>query len=178
MEKPNMKKPAVKKLWLMVSMALGAAFAQADTLEISIEIPRIDVAEYHRPYVAIWLQQQSNVTNLAVWYDVGMKEGKGQEWLKDMRQWWRRSGRALEFPIDGVTAATRAPGIHTLTFDSADKPLSELPPGDYQLVVEAAREVGGREMVSIPFSWPLSEAQTLEASGETELGRVGLQLKP
>ena len=168
----------MKKYGLIMAMVLGAVPVHADKLEISVEIPRLDVAEYHRPYVAIWLQQQSPVTNLAVWYDVGMKEGKGQEWLKDMRQWWRRSGRALEFPIDGVTAATRAPGVHTLEFDGADKPLSELAPGEYQLVVEAAREVGGRELVSIPFSWPLTEAETLEASGETELGRVALQLIP
>ena len=177
MTKPNVK-TRMKNIGLMVAMVLGAASVQADKIEVSVEIPRLDVAAYHRPYVAIWLQQQRQVTNLAVWYDVGMEDGGGQEWLKDMRQWWRRSGRALEFPIDGVTAATRAPGVHTLVFDSAEKPLSELPAGDYELVVEASREVGGRELISIPFSWPLTEARKLEASGETELGRVELQLTP
>lgn len=168
----------MKKYWLMMVMAMGASAVQAGKLEVSVEIPRLDVAEYHRPYVAIWLQQQNQVTNLAVWYDVGMKEGKGQEWLKDMRQWWRRSGRTLDFPIDGVTSATRAPGVHTLTFDSADQPLAELPPGEYQLMVEAAREVGGRELVTIPFTWPAEEAQTYAAKGENELGRVALQVTP
>ena len=49
---------------------------------------------------------------LAVWYDVRTKtnnpEGEGTKWLKDMRQWWRRGGRDLSVPIDGVTSATRA----------------------------------------------------------------------
>ncbi|MFA5495362.1 MAG: DUF2271 domain-containing protein [Porticoccaceae bacterium] len=168
----------MKKSLSVLLLALAATSAQAGNLDVSVEIPRLDVAEYHRPYVALWLQQNSQVTNLAVWYDVGLKEGKGQEWLKDIRQWWRRSGRGLEFPIDGVTGATRAPGTHTITFDTAAQPLADLPPGDYQLVVEAAREVGGRELVSIPFTWPLTEAQTLDARGSEELGAVQLRLTP
>ena len=42
----------------------------------------------------------------------------------------------------------------------------------------AAREVGGREMVRIPFQWPPKAAATGQAKGETELGAVSLSLKP
>ena len=46
--------------------------------------------------------------NLAVWYQIdGPEEGFGTKWLPDLRQWWRRSGRNLEFPVDGLTSATR-----------------------------------------------------------------------
>jgi len=44
--------------------------------------------------------------------------------------------------------------------------------------VEAAREVGGRELVSIPFTWPAAQATSLQAQGQTELGAITLQVKP
>ena len=56
--------------------------------------------------------------------------------------------------------------------------MAELPAGDYQLVVEAAREVGGREVVRIPFQWPPASAQQLRAEGTEELHDVTLTLTP
>lgn len=153
--------------------------AQAAQLNVEIEIPRLDVAEYHRPYVAIWIEQgNQHIADLAVWYDLKMKNNEGEKWLKDMRQWWRRSGRTLNFPIDGVSSATRAVGKHQLSFDSQNPVLSKLPAGDYQLLVEAAREVGGRELIKIPFTWPPQAEHTETAQGSTELGAIVLQVKP
>src|SRR5690606_16025843 len=82
--------------------------ALAAELNVTVEVPRLEVAEYHRPYVAVWLEQgrREVVANLAVWYDVEMPNGEGKEWLKDMRQWWRRTGRSLEMPVDAFTGAT------------------------------------------------------------------------
>tara|TARA_R110002073_G_scaffold220878_1_gene381014 strand:+ start:12739 stop:13269 length:531 start_codon:yes stop_codon:yes gene_type:complete len=159
------------------------ASANDDTvkLEATVEIPKLNVSEYHRPYVAVWVQDQNRnvVANLAVWYQMKKgNEGEGTKWLPDLRQWWRRSGRSLELPVDGVTGATRPAGQHTLKFASNDKRLAELESGEYELIVEAAREVGGREMVQIPFSWPPAKATTHRASGETELGEVSLTLNP
>jgi hypothetical protein len=53
-----------------------------------------------------------------------------------------------------------------------------LPAGDYQLVVEAAREVGGRELVRVPFAWPPQATRSAQARGEHELGTVSLNLAP
>lgn len=163
----------------LILLASAAPLAAAE-LNVTVEVPRMNVAEYHRPYVAIWIERddQSVAANLSHWYDVKLKNGEGTKWLKDMRQWWRRSGRDLDFPVDGVSAATRPVGQHTLTFDGATAPLGDLPAGDYRLVVEAAREVGGRELLKLPFQWPPSAAQTQETRGETELGRIALELIP
>lgn len=92
--------------------------AQATNLELSIELPRLNVAEYLCPYVAIWIENadQDAVGDLAVWYDVAKKNNEGAEWLKDMRQWWRRSGRNQTFPVDGVSGATKLVGTHGLEF--------------------------------------------------------------
>jgi len=103
------------------------------------------VAEYHRPYVAIWIEKQgATPRTLSVWYDYDMKKGEGTKWLRDVRQWWRASGRTMSFPADGVTGATRAPGDNKIAFVAGKGPLGALSPGNYTLIVEAAREVGGQ----------------------------------
>jgi hypothetical protein len=167
-----------QKLFLLPALLLSQ-FAVAGGLEVSVEVPRLDVAEYHRPYLAIWLEKEGGgLTDLAVWYDVKLKDKEGEKWLKDIRQWWRRSGRSQDFPIDGVSAATRAPGVHKLGFSAGQAPLGELAAGQYTLLVEAAREVGGRELLKIPFTWPASERQVLPAKGGSELGEIVLTVSP
>jgi hypothetical protein len=77
-----------------------------------------------------------------------------------------------------VSSATRPAGKHALDFDAASAPLATLKPGEYELVVEAAREVGGREILRIPFKWPAAAAVSGSAKGKEELGEVALQIKP
>lgn len=152
--------------------ALGAE------LQVTVEIPRLEVAEYHRPYVALWVEgADGKVTNLAAWYDVKKRNEEGEKWLKDMRQWWRKVGRDLTLPIDGISGATRAPGTHTVTFTTGKGAIENLAPGKYEFVIEAAREVGGRELLRIPFELPAKGAAALSAQGEHELGAVKLAVK-
>lgn len=159
---------------------LVAAPALAADLEISIEIPKLDVAEYHRPYVAVWLEgpDKKVAANLAVWYDVANRNQEGDKWLKDLRQWWRRTGRTLTVPADGLTSATRAPGTHDIKFDATHPALKALAAGEYELVIEAAREVGGREVLRVPLQWPPEKGTTASAKGEHELGSVAVTVKP
>jgi hypothetical protein len=167
------------------SLAVGALCAVpafAGNLAVNIELPRLTVSEYHRPYVAVWVEraEQAAPVTLAVWYDQKTRggDGEGTKWLKDLRQWWRRTGRELQMPVDGVSGATRPAGRQTLTFTEGTAPLAKLPPGAYQLMVEAAREHGGRETVAIPFQWPPTAGQQLQAKGSAEIGAVSLDLKP
>ena len=158
-------------------LVLTIASASAADLSLSVEIPNVPVAEYHRPYVAVWIEgaDQTIAANLAVWYQL---RGDHTKWLPDLRQWWRRGGRDLKVPVDGLTGATRPVGQHLLKFDAAQAPLKALAPGQYALVVEAVREVGGREAVRIPFEWPIKKATQESASGQKELGKIALSLNP
>lgn len=166
-----------KRILAGLAALLAAGTTLGAELTLTLAIPRIDVSEYHRPYVAVWVEDAGQqATNLAVWYAVSDREGA--KWLADLRQWWRRSGRDQSLPIDGVTGATRPAGQHILRFDSAAAPLSGLAPGEHTLVVEAVREVGGREVVRIPFTWPVTAAVTHAAQGKSELGAVSLALVP
>jgi hypothetical protein len=167
----------------LISLTLTGALAApalAAEAKLKVEIPRLNVAEYHRPYVAIWIERpdQSVVGNIAVWYDLKLKDNEGTKWLKDMRQWWRRIGRDLTMPVDGISSATRAPGEHQVTLPMDAEPFAKLAAGEYQLVVEAAREVGGREILRLPFQWPLKGPQVLKVSGQHELDAISLDIKP
>ncbi|MEO9078499.1 MAG: DUF2271 domain-containing protein [Rhodanobacter sp.] len=169
--------------FLLACVALIVASPLAATeLNLTLQIPEQKAAEYHRPYTAIWIERAADhsvVAQLAAWYaQKGSKEGAGSKWLPDLRQWWRRGGRDLSLPVDGVSGATRPAGQYQLKFVDGQAPLGTLVAGDYVLVVEAVREVGGRELVRLPFRWPVAATQHLGGHGSTELGAVSLDINP
>ncbi|WP_243049678.1 DUF2271 domain-containing protein [Dyella sp. RRB7] len=171
----------MRRLLLSMPALLLAAPAVAADLNVTVQIPQLDVAEYHRPYTAVWVEREDHsvAAQLAVWYaQKESKEGAGTKWLPELRQWWRRGGRDLQMPVDGVSGATRPAGDQKLSFHEGKAPLGQLAPGKYELVVEAAREVGGREVVRVPFTWPATAPQELAAQGNSELGAVKLDLAP
>jgi len=161
-------------------LALLATSAMAGEVKLTIEIPRLEVAEYHPPYVAAWIQKPdgSVANNLTVWYDVAMKDAEGEKWLKDIRQWWRKSGRSLKMPVDGVSSPTKKVGAHTLSIPAKVLDTAALAAGDYEVVVEASREVGGREMLRVPFKWDGKTAVDVSSQGKTELGKIQFTITP
>jgi len=215
-------------LAVLATFAAGAACAAE--MNVAVELPKLDVAEYHRPYVAMWIEREdaSFVANLSVWYQekrggggaggpaaagrdgAGAGSGAGSagspssagaasrgagsaggggsggegggeggtKWLNELRTWWRKNGREQTFPIDGVTGPTKPAGIQQLKFAGDKAPLASLAPGKYRLVVEAARESGGREVVRVPFEWAAKSAQSLTGKGTSELGTVALNVSP
>lgn len=154
-----------------LTLAGVAVAAPAVAGTVSVTIPRLPVAEYHRPYVAVWLEPAGGGAGrtLAVWYDI--KKGgnePGTKWLSELRAWWRKGGRSLALPANGVSGATRAPGTHAIPLPA------DLKPGAYVLNVEAARETGGRELVQVPFN---ASADAGRSSGSHELGTVTLSAR-
>ena len=141
-----------------------SAGGNAAELTVNFEIPAIDAAEYHQPYIAIWLsdEKRAPLAQIALWLEQ-------EKWHRDLRSWWRRGGNGLSLPIDGVSGATRKPGEYSVNT------ALELSPGDYILNIEAVREVGGREHIRIPFTW---EGDTLHITdaGKSELGAVALTI--
>lgn len=154
-----------------IALLGGLIAAPAAAGTISITLPQIRVAEYHRPYVAVWIEPAGGgpARSLAVWYD-GKKAGNepGTKWLADLRSWWRKGGRSLAMPADGISGATRAPGTYTIPMPA------DIRPGAYVLNVEAAREAGGREIVSLPIAVPTANAR---AAGHAELGAITLSAR-
>lgn len=170
----------MRQLSLLAVLLLLSPLSWAADLDITLTIPQLNVSEYHRPYVAIWIEDENHqaTATLAVWYEVNNAKNEGAKWLNDLRQWWRRAGRSMGLPVDGVTGATRPVGQHKLHFTDGESPLGTLAAGQYTLMVEAVREVGGRELLRLPFEWPATASQHLSVQGETELGNVMLDINP
>lgn len=166
-------------LTLPLALPLVSNGAMAADLTVKFELPQLNVAEYHKPYVAIWIERadQSVASTLAVLYDVKKKDNAGTKWVKDLRTWWRKAGREVALPMDGVSGATRPAGVQTLSFAPARAGLDKLPAGDYKLVIEAAREAGGRELVRVPFTWPAKGKLAASGSGKEELGAVSMSVQ-
>ena len=164
---------------LALSLPLVSGGAMAADLTVKFDLPQLNVAEYHKPYVAVWIERadQSVASTLAVLYDVKKRDNAGTKWVKDLRTWWRKAGRDVTLPMDGVSGATRAAGTQTLTFPAARAGLDKLPSGDYRLVIEAAREAGGRELVRVPFTWQPNGKVAASASGKEELGAVSVAVQ-
>ena len=88
--------------FLASASVLLAAPAYGADLTVKVRIPRIEVAEYHRPFVVIWIEraeEQKILRNLAVWYQIDPDKDDGTQWLKDLRQWWRRGGNEAATPM-------------------------------------------------------------------------------
>ena len=168
---------------IRTSFALTAAAtalpALAADLTLKLQLPRMDIAEYHRPYLAAWIEKASDqryAGNIALWYDLRKRDNGGAKWLKDMRSWWRKTGHDTPL-VDGVSGATRTAGDHALDL-LGSQAVAALAPGQYEVVVEAARENGGREVLRVSFDWPVKKAQSAKAQGQGELGTVTLDAKP
>jgi hypothetical protein len=161
------------RIVLTGAAALGVVTpAAAETIDLTVTIPRLTVAEYHKPYVAVWLVKQGQAPKtLSVLYDQGKRNNGGTKWLRDVRTWWREAGRSTRLPADGVSGATKAPGPQRLSLNAG-----ALAPGGYTLMIEAARESGGREVVRVPFNWNGSSASG-RAAGQFELGAVALTVR-
>ncbi len=165
------------KRWLSAAaLALAGTPAAAGTLALKVALPQVDSATYYHPYLAAWIERADNrqqVGTLAVWYDTRLRDGLGKGWLRELRTWWRTAGKNTELPADGISGATRGPGLHTLNFGADHPALSGLAPGEYNVVVEVAREQGGRELLRAPFVWG-GAAITATSAGRTELTSIAV----
>lgn len=163
-------------LSLVMSLPAWAAESQ---LEVSL--PSIEGARVKRPYLAVWLEKADShefAGNIAVWYDTRKPNNAGAtKWLPDLRTWWRASGSQVNFPIDGVSGATRPAGEHSINLAAAPV-IAKLPAGKYEVVLEVAREHGGHELLRLPLQWPPRATTTAQATGKEEIGAVRLISKP
>jgi hypothetical protein len=162
-----MKKISVA-LVLMSGLVLPAT---ASDLEIALQLPKISEGQYHRPYVAVWVEDSSekSVRLIEIWREK-------PDWIKDLRRFWRKTGRADQPLVDARTGATKGPGQYRLRWDGKNDQGATVPNGEYQLVIEAAREHGGRQLVKQKFNWD-GTAVALSVAAGNEIGQVQLSRK-
>ncbi|MCA1930945.1 DUF2271 domain-containing protein [Rheinheimera sp.] len=156
-----------KYLVAAVLLCCGSAMAEQQ-LEIQVELPKIDTGTYHRPYVAVWIEneQQQPVRLVEAWLEK-------PDWIKDLRRFWRKLGRSEPQLVDAKTGATKGPGSYKVRWDGKDEQGNAVAAGNYVLFVEAAREQGGRNLAKQVFTWDGSAVQ-IEIKASKELGKIKL----
>lgn len=152
------------------------AWNQAYELAIDLEITTQEGRRSHRPYVAVWIENENHesVRTVALWFDGKMR------YLPDMREWWHgnqvRVGAGHADITQTVTSATRSPGKYTLKWDGKDDEGKLLKPGKYTVCIEAAREHAGNQTIRQELNFNgTPEQQTIPAGAE--LGPVSLDYR-
>ena len=126
----------LRSLIVICSVLFFSTSLSAKQLVVDFELPSFSTADYHKPYVAIWMESKDHKETFLLWHLTKRKEDK---WLVDIRRWWRKLGR-YDQTSDAVTGATKGPGKYSKTFTikEAEK---------FTLVFEVVREDGGRSLI-------------------------------
>ncbi|UPR31519.1 DUF2271 domain-containing protein [Vibrio crassostreae] len=170
MKKMNWSK-ALLALSLLPSLGMAQAIPDTAKLDVSFELPKIDTSMYARPYVAVWVEnsERKSVKTIELWV------GK-DEWLKDLRSWWRKVGRYDRELADAVTSATRPAGKYRFVWDGKSDDGQDLEQGEYTVHIEVVREHGGRnylrQKVLLTDSNASYELKATEETGEITLNYV------
>lgn len=130
---------ALLALSLLPTFSMAQSLPESAKLDVQFELPKIDTTMYARPYVAVWVEDSSrkSVKTIELWV------GK-DEWLKDLRSWWRKVGRYDRELVDAVTSATRPAGQYRFVWDGKSDSGEKLEQGEYTIHIEVVREHGGR----------------------------------
>lgn len=119
-------------------------------LEVQLEIAQPEGGRYHRPYVAVWIEDKDDipVKTLCLWVQ---NSGRGPRWIPDLRRWFR--GERVRQLADGgnlvdtFSSPTRMPGKYKLAWNGTDDQGKKVRQGKYVLCVEAAREHGTYQLM-------------------------------
>jgi thiamine biosynthesis lipoprotein len=165
--------PFVSHAWpaLLAEAADTTSSTQdAEALVLDYEIPQLQAQRYHAPYVAVWITRPDGAAIRQL-----LVLGERSRYLLELPQWWRRYGRDDLPAIQGIARPTRLPGKYSLSWDGRDDRGQRLPAGAYLLQVEAARQDGGHELLTLPFHLDGRRAVQVQRQGTAEIGTITLR---
>ena len=162
---------------LIRTIAVSALFVSSvafatPKMTVNLTLPEITEGQYHRPYVAVWVEDAKGQTvkTLSLWvWD------EGHKWLKDIRRWWRKAGREDMSFVDGIASATRPAGHYKIDWDLKDEAGKVLEPATYTVFIEVVREHGDRDLVRQNIDLAAGDF-SVQLPATTETGVIDLRL--
>ena len=150
-------------------VAAPAAPAPHLDLLISLELASPEGGRFHRPYVAVWVEDKDHnyLKTIALW-------SQKPRYLEDLRSWYRDSKAATTDVAYSVTSATRSPGKYTLRWNGLDDASKPVPPGKYTILIEAAREHGTYQIMRQEINFDGKTVQQFTLPGGTEIAGASL----
>ncbi len=119
-------------------------------LVVRFELAKSEGYDYHRPYVAVWLEDEEGKPVRTGLLFLETKQ-PGPQWHRELIRWYRNDQARRETDetdlIGTVSGATRGPGEYKVVFDGLDDRGKALKPGKYVLLLEASREHGEYQLI-------------------------------
>jgi len=141
-------------------------------LAVDFEIAQPSGGRYHRPYVAIWVEDTSGraVRTLLLWVTT---TGRGPRYIRELRQWTGAERNGSQELISTMSSATRLPGKYSVAWNGRDDGGKVVEQGTYRLFIEAAREHGSYQLMQQELTLGTSpKAVALQGNEEIAGARV------
>ena len=148
-------------------------------LAVDLEIAQQQGGRYHRPYVAVWVEDTAGkpVRTLSVWVNT---TGRGPRYIRELRRWSsaERDEQAAGGPdlVATVSSATRLPGQYTVTWNGRDDRGNVVEQGTYRVIIEAAREHGSYQLMQHELTLATTPVAA-DLPGNEEIGRARVEFR-
>jgi len=148
-------------------------------LAVDLELAAQQGLRYHRPYVAVWVEDAmgQSVRTLSVWVNT---TGRGPRYIRELRRWFtaERDQRDAGGPelVATVSSATRMPGQYTVTWNGRDDRGNVVEQGSYRVVIEASREHGTYQLMQQELTLAATPVAA-QLPGNEEIGRARVEYR-
>lgn len=148
-------------------------------LAVDLEIAPQQGYRYHRPYVAVWVEDASGhtVRTLSLWVNT---TGRGPRYIRELRRWFsaERDVEDAGGPdlVATMSGATRLPGQYTVTWDGRDDRGNLVEQGTYRVFIEAAREHGTYQLMQQELTLG-GKPLVADLSPNDEIGRARVEYR-
>ena len=146
---------------------------------VDLEIAPQQGGRYHRPYVAVWVEDTAGrpVRTLSVWVNTS---GRGPRYIRELRRWFsaERDQENAGGPdlVATVSSATRLPGQYTMTWDGRDDRGKPVEQGTYRIIIEAAREHGSYQLMQQQLTLA-TKPVAADLPGNEEIARARVEYR-
>jgi hypothetical protein len=148
-------------------------------LAVDLEIAAQQGGRYHRPYVAVWIEDSAGkpVRTLSEWVQT---TGRGPRYIRELRRWisivrQQEDAGGLDL-IATTSSATRNPGQYTVTWNGRDDGGNAVEQGTYRVVIEAAREHGSYQLMQQDVTIG-AKPVAIDLPGNEEIGRAHVEYR-
>jgi FAD:protein FMN transferase len=152
-----------------------AAWDPSMELAVDFEIPVLSVANYKRPFIALWIEDADKfpIRTLALWYHE-------DRWLTESKAWYRadrlRGMSETTSIVRSIGVATRPAGKYTIKWDGKDNAGNLVKPGAYTVLLESVREHGTYQLIRQEMRFS-GTPQHVDVKPGSELGPVAFDYR-
>lgn len=143
-------------------------------LAVDFQIAQPNQGRYHRPYVAIWVEDASGtaVRTLTLWVNTS---GRGPRYIHELRRWFSAEQGGANL-ISTVSSATRLPGKYSVVWNGRDDAGRPVAQGNYKVLIEAAREHGSYQLIQQDLTLTTTP-KSIDLAGNEEIAGAHVEYR-